>query len=146
MNTEYRDLKKGDVVQIGDVIRLACSTNETRIACVVHGNSKWIGMKIKDSQVHLIGNTGEPARFAREVRSIDPSIARAKRQALAARRRTTLGKLEALLIERAQWQRRQTIAINKLAETQRKIEALARTLADEKFDSELTNTAKQDSQ
>lgn len=71
----------------------------------------------------------------------DPVIARADRMVRRARSRTTLGRLEALLADRTRWQRKQTIATNKLAAVQRQIDALAVRLADEKFDNEIRNAS-----
>lgn len=59
------------------------------------------------------------------------------RAAKQARNRTTLGELENLMREASHWQRRLTIAGNKLTKVQGKIERLALAMARERFDAEL---------
>ena len=131
MKTKFRKLAIGDIVRPGDIIRRPNRDFGTQID---NGN-QWMGHEVSKFTPHDFYREVEPKTDA----DVDPVIAKAKRLAQQARRKTTLGKLEALLTERALWQRKQTIATNKLAETQRKIEALAISLADEKFNSELEN-------
>lgn len=70
-----------------------------------------------------------------DVGTVEQQMARATK---AARRKTTLGKMEALLAERSKWQRRQTIATNKLAETQRALDALLKETANDIFEKQLS--------
>ena len=50
---------------------------------------------------------------------------------------TSKGKLAALLAERSRWKRKQTIATNKLADVQERIDAFADMMAEKLFDAEL---------
>ncbi len=132
MKPKYQKLVKGDIVRCGDVI-LADRGKEKVIERLTDSNA-FIGHEINPRTLFTFARPiGRPAKPA-----LDPEMARAKRAVLRARRRTTLGKLEALLAERAGWQRKRTIAENKFAEVQREIDRLATALAREKFDGELS--------
>jgi len=56
--------------------------------------------------------------------------------------KTNLGKLHALQAERQRWERKQTIAGNKLRGVRRQIEALAETMAKATVETEWTGGAK----
>jgi hypothetical protein len=59
------------------------------------------------------------------------------RETKRARRKTKLGQLESLLAVRTQWQRKQTIATNKLAEVDARIRAFAVSMANDRLDADL---------
>ena len=61
-------------------------------------------------------------------------LVRASKRALNT---TSKGKLAALIEERSRWQRKRTIATNKLADVQKRIDAFAETMAEKLFNSEL---------
>jgi hypothetical protein len=69
----------------------------------------------------------------------NPEMKRAQQAVLRARRRTTVGAFEALLEERSRWQRKATIAGNKLAAVQRRLDALTRELAEARFADDLAS-------
>lgn len=77
--------------------------------------------------------------FIRKRKAVTPEQ-RMARATLAVRRKTKLGQLEALQAERAKWARRETIARNKLAAVQRKLDALAAGIATDRFETDLANT------
>jgi hypothetical protein len=133
MKPKYQKLVNGDTVRAGDVI---LRPNRGGASEPLFHPNRWIA--------HVIGKY-TPHTFARPIAApakptLDPEMVRAKRAVLRARRKTTLGKLEALLAERAGWQRKRTIAENKFAQVQREIDRLATTLARSKFDGELGGT------
>ena len=126
---KFQKLKPDDVIRAGDVLAKVKPTLSHSPA--VQPGSRWVGAKVGDV-VKLWDNVWRP------VEQPDPVIAKATAAAKRARSRTRLGKLEALIDERRRWQRRQTIAQNKLAFLTRAIEGLAVSLADSTFDEDLT--------
>lgn len=62
---------------------------------------------------------------------------RAHAQAQRLRRRTTAGAVNALMEERAFWSRRLTIATNKLADVQRRLDTVTTQMAEDRLASDL---------
>jgi hypothetical protein len=109
MKPKYQKLVKGDIVRCGDVI-LADRGKEKVIERLTDSNA-FIGHEINPRTLFTFARPiGRPAKPA-----LDPEMARAKRAVLRARRRTTLGKLEALLAHHRREQVRRGAARNRPA-------------------------------
>ena len=65
---------------------------------------------------------------------VEESVRKAKRCAV---RRTTAGAVNALMEERAFWSRRLTIATNKLADVQRRLDTVTTQMAEDRLASDL---------
>lgn len=72
------------------------------------------------------------------MKSIDDITSRMVRATKRCRAKTTLGKLERIVAERSRWQRKATIARNKLATIDRRIAQIANDLAAAKLGEELS--------
>jgi hypothetical protein len=122
---KYRKLKPGERVREGDEVarkdqKLLWIPAMTTIGCVVKSDSVSIYI------------------YRRPITEVDAMVAATKR----ARGKTTLGKLESLIAERIRWQKKVTVAQNKLAGTNKRIAELAAGLAKERFDRDLESNQK----
>lgn len=73
---------------------------------------------------------------------VEPVTRRLVRDSKRRLSKTNLGKLQALQSERERWERKQTIATNKLRAVRRQIEALAEVMARATMETEWTGGAK----
>lgn len=113
-----RALTAGETIIAGDIVRVGSATFR-----VTPLDTRTVGT--------LVGSQSRPV--FRPAAPPDPLVVATKR----ARARTTLGRLEALLVERAAARRRLTTALTRLDLVEKKIAALGRTLAEARFASDL---------